>query len=560
MSEMLTAVAIIFIIAGPFLLLANRYNLPAAPMLIIGGLFAGFFIDEELLLQLAQFGIALLVFAFGVSIQLSDLQTVFRDSELAAFAQILVLGLIGMGLGIALGLSPGEAMFVGVAVALSSTIVATALLQTEIHTDLIRGRLGRSIQFLQDIFAVMFLLAMGAGVLELDPIVLQLGYGVVFLGAAAIVNYHVFPWITRLAGGSVELMVIGVISTLVVFIGAAMAVEVPMVVGAFAVGLAIRHDRAAYHGLFNGIESIKDFFVAIFFATVGALVVLPFVELEVAASVEKLILVLVIVVLVVIVKPAVTTAILLYRGYEARTATLTGLSTDQVSEFALIIAIEALILGFLTDAVFDAIILAAAITMITSSLTQRYAEDIYRSLADRGVLSERHGKIDALSEVHEDISDHVIVAGYGRKGRQVVDMLEEHGHPYVVIENDPALRDDLRLECESYVFGDATDKYTWEKARAETAKVIISVTGSQVVSRRLLNFDFDAGLILRAPDERVALELLDEGALYVVVPDLLASEQLIKHLSALFSGEMTRSELRAEGLALLGIDEPSGGR
>ncbi len=554
-SEMLTAVAIIFIIAGPFLLLANRFDLPTAPLLIIGGLLAGFFIDEDIVLQLAQFGIALLVFTFGVSIQLSAIGTVFRDSELAALMQILVVGSIGMALGIIMGLPIEEALFVGVAVALSSTIVATALLQTEVHSDLIRGRLGQSIQFIQDIFALMFLLAMGAGVLELDPIVLQIGYGVVFLAAAAIVNRHVFPWMTRLAGGSVELMVVGVISILVVFIGGAMAVGVPMVVGSFAAGLAIRHDPAVYIGLFNGIESIKDFFVAIFFATVGALVVIPFVEVGVEASIEKLTLVLVIVALTVIVKPVVTTAILMYRGYEARTSTLTGLSTDQVSEFALIIAIEALILGLLTQSVFDAIILAAAITMITSSFTQRYSERIYRSLANRGVLSERHGKTDALSEVHADISNHVIVVGYGKKGSRLVDTLERLDQPYIVIENDPALRDDLRADCESYVFGDAMDAYTWEKARVASAKAIVSVTGSPIVSRRLLEFDFEPGLILRAPDERVALQLIEEGALYVVVPDLLASEQLIKRISALLESELSHDELRAEGMALLGLDE-----
>ena len=554
-SEMLTAVAIIFIIAGPFLLLANRFDLPAAPLLIIGGLLAGFFIDEDIVLQLAQFGIALLVFTFGVSIQLSAIGTVFRDSELAALMQILVVGSIGMALGIIMGLPIEEALFVGAAVALSSTIVATGLLQTEIHTDLIRGRLGQSIQFIQDVLALMFLLAMGAGVVELDPIVLQIGYGVVFLAAAAIVNRHVFPWMTRLAGGSVELMVIGVISILVVFIGGALAVEVPMVVGAFAAGLAIRYDPATYIGLFNGLESIKDFFVAIFFATVGALVVLPFVELGLDASIEKLTLVFIIVTLTVIVKPVVTTAILMYRGYEARTSTLTGLSTDQVSEFALIIAIEALIIGLLTQSVFDAIILAAAITMITSSFTQRHGEGIYRSLANRGVLSERHGKTDALSEVDADISDHVIVVGYGKKGSRLVDTLERLDHPYVVIENDPALRGDLRADCDSFVFGDAMDAYTWQKARVASAKAIVSVTSSQIVSRRLLEFDFDAGLILRAPDERIAMQLLDEGALYVVVPDLLASEQLIKRISALLEGELSRDELRADGMALLGLDE-----
>ena len=147
MSEMLTAVAIIFIVAGPFLLVANRYDLPAPPLLILAGIVAGFFIDEVLALELAQFGIALLVFTFGVGIQLSSIEPVLADSELVALGQILVVGLLGVGVGVLFGLPVGEAVYLGVAAALSSTIVATSLLQTEIRSNLVQGRLGQSIQF-----------------------------------------------------------------------------------------------------------------------------------------------------------------------------------------------------------------------------------------------------------------------------------------------------------------------------------------------------------------------------------------------------------------------------
>ena len=551
MSEMLTAVAIIFIVAGPFLLFANRYDVPPAPLLILAGIVAGLFIDEALALELVQFGIALLVFTFGVGIQLSSLQTVLADSELVALAQILVVGTLGFGFGLLLGVPPGEAVYLGAAVALSSTIVGTALLTTEFRLNLVRGRLGESLQFVQDLFAVAFILVVGAGVLELDPIVLQIGYGAVFLAAATLVNRYVFDVVGRLADGSDELMIVGVVSLLVVFVGTAEAVGVPIVVGAFAAGLAVRHDRAEYLGLFNGLESIKDFFVAIFFVTVGALVVLPFVQIGVAESVEKLALVVGLVLLTVVVKPAVTIALLINRGYEGRTAALTAFSTDQISEFSLIIAIEALLIGLLTQSVFDAIVLAAAVTMITSTVTQRYDERLYRELADREVISGRHDKIDELSNVPEDVTDHVIVLGYGRKGKRMVETCETLERPYVVIENDPAVQEEVKVDCEAYVFGDAMEPYTWEKANAEEAQVILSMTGSTVISRRLLDLEYDATLVLRAQDESTALSLLDAGAAYVAVPDLLAGEQLIRNLQELLDGDLTSDELRAKGIAEL---------
>jgi len=247
----------------------------------------------------------------------------------------------------------------------------------------------------------------------------------------------------------------------------------------------------------------------------------------------------------------VTIAILIHQGYEARTATLTGFSTDQISEFSLIIAIEALLVGLLTQSVFDAIVLAAAITMITSTVTYEHSERLYRLLANRGIVSGRHDRTDEMSDVPEDISDHVIVLGYGQKGKRMVEACERLDQPYVVIENNPMRYDGVCRECSAYVFADAMEPYTWEKANADDARVIMSMTSSELVSQRLLETEYDAKLILRAQDEASALSLLDAGATYVAVPDLLASEELVQHVQRLIDGEFTAAELRTVGLTEL---------
>ncbi|WP_049889237.1 cation:proton antiporter [Natronolimnohabitans innermongolicus] len=557
MTELLTTISIMFIVAGPFLLVANRFDLPTVPLLVIAGTIVGFFIDEALTLELAQYGIALLVFSFGVDIDLSAVRSVIRDSEVAALAQIAVVGSLGVGLGLALGVPLEEALFLGVAAALSSTLVGTALLRTEITMNLLQGRLAQSIHFIQDLLAILFVLVLSAETLDAGPVTTMLGSGLALLVAAVLVNRYLFDAIGRLAGDSDELMILGVVSLLAVFVGAAEYAGVSVAVGAFAAGLAVRHDPVEYLGLFNGLESIKDFFVAIFFLTVGALVVLPFVEIGWSESVEKLVLAGGLALLTVVVKPAITTAILLYRGYEPRSATLASLSSDQVSEFALIIAIEALVLGLLTQSVFDAIILAAAVTMIVSSLTKRYDERIYRVLADRGLLPANHGKVDELSDVTGPLVDHVIIVGYGRHGQKLVEACDADDTPYVVIENDPARREAVVAECDAYVFGDAMEQYTWEKANVDDASLVVSTIDSDPVSRRLLSFEFDADLTLRASDRTIALELLEAGALYVSQPDVLAGKQLVSRIRRVLDDELTPEALREEQLTELNsIDHP----
>ncbi len=548
MTDLLTTVAIMFIVAGPFLLFANRFDLPSVPLLIIAGIVAGLFVDDtDLILELARYGIALLVFTFGVQISLSSVRTVLADSEIAALGQILVVGSLGIGFGVFLGIPVDDAVYLGVAVALSSTIVGTALLQTEIRRNLVRGRLAESIQFVQDLVGIAILLVLGAGTLAADPIATQVGYGVTLLLVAVAINQYVFNRIGRLAGDSDELLIIGVVSLLVAFIGAAELAGISIIVGAFAAGLAVRHNPTEHLGLFNGISSIRDFFVAIFFVTLGMLVASP--------TVEKLVLVSGLLLLVAVVKPVLTTAILIYQGYEPRSATLASLSSDQVSEFALIILIEAWLLGILTNqAVFDAIIFAAAASMITSSLSRRYAEDIYRVASSLGLYKQGKKQIDKRSEMPDSISDHVIIVGYGRQGPKLANACRRLDQPYVVIENDPAEQNEVRADNDAYVFGDAMEPYTWEKARVDSARLIISTVNSEPVSKQLIGFDFDADLILRSDDVEKATTLLDSGALYVTVSDMLASEQLIKQLEALFDGELTREELREKQQAELSLD------
>ncbi|OVE85188.1 cation:proton antiporter domain-containing protein [Natronolimnobius baerhuensis] len=550
MSELLTAVSIMFIITGPLLLAANRYDLPTVPFFILAGVIAGFAmdgfgLDEELTLEIAQYGIALLVFSFGVGIDFAAVRSVLGDSEIAALGQIFIVGSLGIGISIVLGVAPTEAIYLGIAAALSSTIVGRALLQTEIDLRLIRGRLASTIQFVQDLLAIVFVLILGTGTLELGPVAAAIGYGLALIALAFLVNRYLFDIIGRLADGSDELMILGVVSLLAAFIGAAEFAGVSIVVGAFAAGLAVRHDPIEYLGLFNGLESIRDFFVAIFFVTIGALITFPFLETGHAESVEKVLIAGGLVVLTVVVKPALTTAILLAKGYERRTATLTGLSIDQVSEFALIIAIQALLIGAISETVFDAIILAAAVTMITSSLSQRYDEQLYRGLVNRGLLPRAHGKIDAWSDVPTDLSDHVVIVGYGRQGKRLVETCEELDHPYVVIENDPARRETVRKECNALVVGDAMEQYTWEKATVEQARLVFSTIESDSVSRQILSADFNADCIVRASEQETALELLEAGALYVGVPELLAGQQLVEHVEDLLEGDLTAEQLRA---------------
>jgi len=65
---LLTALAVLFVIAGPLLVIAKAARLSVIPALILTGLLVGQLnlIDETVMLELARLGIAFLVFTFSV--------------------------------------------------------------------------------------------------------------------------------------------------------------------------------------------------------------------------------------------------------------------------------------------------------------------------------------------------------------------------------------------------------------------------------------------------------------------------------------------------------------
>ncbi|AFZ73654.1 cation:proton antiporter [Natronobacterium gregoryi] len=539
MTDVITALAIIFITAGVLLIVANHFSLSPVPFFILAGLLSGTVIEEGQLLELAQWGIAFLVFVFGTQVDFGELQSVLRDSEAVAVAQLIVVAPVAFVVATLFGFDTLNAVYFAAAATLSSTIVGSRLLKGEIRSNLVYGRLASSIHFFDDLVAIGLILILSAEVFTAEVITSKIGYGVLFLVAGLLVYRHGFPLLVRLTEGFEELILMGSISILIVFLAAAELAGVSIVVGAFAAGIGIRRDGSEALGVINGLNSIRDFFVAIFFVTVGALVSIP--------SFEVFVVTLMLVALVLIVNPFVTMVAFTYEGYDARTAFLTTTNLNQVSELSLVIAIQALLLGTISPVMFDAIILAAAVTMLMTTFTRRYEDEIYRLLFEDFVSGQQTRKIDERSQVKDDLTDHVIVVGYGRQGRHVVEVCEENERDYVVIENDPVLWDDMRAECRNYVFGDAMSDYPWEKADLKNAQLIVSTVDHQPASEYILEFESDADVILRSQSSWKASEWLERGAIYVSVPNILASDQLLENVDRVLEDD-AKEELREEHL------------
>lgn len=538
MSELIPSLTLMFVTASVLIFTLDRFKHPAIPAYILSGLLISNFVQERFILSLSQIGIAFLVFIFGVKMDLDRLKAVADESISAALIQVAVVGITAYIVAQGLGFNTLNTIYIASAAALSSSLVGLELIESEVRLDLLHGRLAESIQLIQDIIALFVITLLGTG-LQLGAASRNLAQLFLIVGFALFVRKYLFGKIAELAAGSRELLMLLSLSFLTGFITLSSLTGASIVVGAFAAGLSVARFPQNME-ILDTIGSLKDFFSAIFFIGLGALISIP--------GPTALLLTVFLISITVLLQPIITGLGLLINGYDKRTAYLTGLSLDQISEFALIIAIQAYIAGTIQTPVFQSIILAATSTMVISSYTSRFEEEIYRKISDLGLVEVNGRKINKRTQIPENLEDHVILVGYDTQGKEISEALRNEEQEFIIIENDPEKIIEASKQQEHYIFGDVFDYKTWRKAHLDKAKLIVSTIPQKQVSERILGLPTEADKILRSSEVEEAKLLLEQGAFYVNVPDILSGEELLDHLHGVMENTNYREEIRRRNL------------
>lgn len=538
MSEIITSMTLIFVASAVMLLIANRFDQPAVPAYLTAGILISSFVDQRELLGLAQIGIAFLVFIFGLKFDPEKITAVENEALTVNTLQILLIGALSFGFATIIGLETLQAFYFAAAATFSSSLVGLELISEEVDKNLIHGRLAESIHLIQDILAVAVVVLLSSQTFAFNSVAANLGVAAAMIVSALFIRRYLFDFIARQTEGSTELLMLTGLSFLTGFIALSQYFGLSIVVGSFAAGIAVA--RFPHNlDILDTMGSIKDFFGAIFFVTLGALLAFP--------SAGALLMTAGLVLLTAFVGPGLMVVSLIHQGYDPRTSFLTGVSLDQISEFSLIIAIQAWIAGTINEPLFHAIILAATITMTTSSYTKLYEHRLY-DLLERYNIIEAGDQMLPNSNIEEDIEDHIILIGFDIQGKRIVDQLDDVDVDFLIVENDPEKISDLRKQGENFVYGNILNSETWEHANPEDAKLIISTAPFSRVSGTVLDLDTDAGKIVRADELWKAEKLIERGADYVIVPEILTAELIKEHLLGLESEDNYKEELRRRSL------------
>lgn len=522
-------------------LLASVLRQPPLLGYLLGGMIVGpaslGWIKEFIPVEtLAQFGVALLLFALGVEFSLAELGKVkaiaLGGGSLQIGLTIAVTTLISLSLGWVL--EPAQGVFLGAILSLSSTAVVLKCLMERNETETPHGQVMLGILVVQDLALGLMLAVLPA----LDEPAEAIGMALLdaglrislFAGGAVLAGIFIMPRLLRLLAQteSRELFLLGV---MVLCLGIALLTEhlgFSIEMGAFVAGLMISEVEYADQTL-TLVEPLRDIFAALFFVSVGMLIDPIFLW-------NHLELILGLVALVLVGKFLITTPLVMIFGYSLRTALLVGLGLAQIGEFSFVLAARALGLGLISRPVYLFVLGTTAVTLMVTPLLLKLMPKFLDWAEQVPWLMPYFDQTGKILGRGEDLpaANHVVVCGYGRVGRKVVQLLQTYQYPVVVIDLSEAAIQQLRSDRIPYIYGNAASLHVLESAGVSHAKAMAIALPDSMSTRlcvkRALELSPDLDIVVQANQEEDIELLYQLGAREVVQSEFEVSLELSTHL------------------------------
>ncbi len=513
--------------------LANRLRVP----LILGYIVAGVVIGPHTggvtvsnlhqVELLAEIGVALLLFSIGMELSFRELGEVKIIALVGTPVQVLLTVALGLGIGTLLGLEPVPAVVLGGIMSLSSTMVVFKVLMNRGLTGTLSARVMTGILIVQDIAAIPMMILIpqlgggGGGLAELGLTALK---AAAFVAVVVVAGARVIPFVLGAVARaySRELFMLTVAAIGLGIGYATYRFGLSFAFGAFVAGLVL--NRTDYgHQAMSDIIPLRDVFSLIFFTSIGMLFD-PSFFLEHAGIIAAL------TGMVLAGKFVIFFILSRVFGYYNIIPLAVGLGLCQIGEFSFVLARTGKTSGLLDGDIYPVILSVIVITMFISPFLAMLAAPIY---ALRRKFFRRE-PVQTFNYPMEGLAGHVVIAGVGRVGRVVADLLNSLGVGFVVMEQNHAYFEKARDAGFPSVFGDAAQEPVIAAAGISTARVllvtipVLSVTRSIVEQARRTNPGIT--VIARTRDEDEIAGLYGLGVDAVVQPEIEAAIEIIRQM------------------------------
>jgi len=345
----------------------------------------------------------------------------------------------------------------------------------------------------------------GGSTLELLWILLR---AILIIVAIVVLARRIVPWILEKIAhtGRQEIFLLTVVT---ICLGTAALVSlfgVSLALGAFMAGLVVSESHYSEQAL-SEILPLRTIFNVVFFVSVGMLLDLSFL-------IDNAGIVLVVALAILVLKIGTTSASVLVLGYPTRIAAAVGFGLAQIGEFSFVLERAGRSAGLSpagmgeagTQIFIAATVLLMLVTPFQIQASMRFGDRVARLVPGSGRAGRREKNVqtnggEATVSIDTDASssqagastategqhmeDHAIIVGYGQAGRRLVQVLQNRGIPFIVIEMKPEAVREMRESGIPTLYGDAAGAHILEAAGVHEAKMCVIVINDPAITPRI---------------------------------------------------------------------------
>jgi monovalent cation:H+ antiporter-2, CPA2 family len=479
--------------------------------------------NREEMTHLAEFGVVFLLFMIGIELSWERLRTLRRLVFGFGPLQVILSAAAITALTYAVHGGMAAAVLIGLALALSSTAVVVPVLAAQKRLHRPTGRTTFSVLLFQDLAVAPILFSISVlgsgqqgnlGLAFLLALVQAAMALIVIVGVGRLVLRPLFHLVA--ATKSSELFMA---TSLLVVLGTALAAAasgLSMALGAFVAGLLLAETEYR-RAIEATLDPFKGLLLGVFFVSVGA-------GLDVTRLAAMPLLILAGTITLIAIKAGVVAAIGALFRLRRETTLKAALLLGPGGEFAFVIVGAAVAAGLVPEPLAQDALVITTVSMFMIPALARVGV----RLGDRLALTRAPGLPPEPPPSNE--RERVIIAGYGRVGQLVGDMLARHNVPYVAVDSDPAVVAAQRRAGHPVYFGDSASSEFLRACDLERARALVitlnSARATEAAIAAARRERSDLTIVARARDARHASALYNLGVDDAVPENFEASLQL----------------------------------
>jgi Kef-type K+ transport system membrane component KefB len=496
-------------------------------------------IDHHSIDTIASVGLILLLFLIGLEIDLKKMISAGRRITLTGLCQIagcLALGWVFFKL-TGLANSWLEGLYLGVAAALSSTVIIIKVLHDKHEIETLAGRITVGILVLQDLFAILFL-AVQSGLTHpsLGALALALGKVILVVAVGLSVSRFVLPPVFHTVAHVPELILVGALAWCFALSGLADLLGLSREMGALIAGVALSTFPYALD-VTSKVTSLRDFFLTLFFVGLGMSIPVPTISLVLWIIAWS---VFVVVSRLLTVFPPLY---LMRQGH--RVSLLPAINLCQISELSLVLLALGKALGDVSERSFSVVALAFAFLAVNSTYAVFANDAILRRISP---WLTRFGLPDLPAGPPGSGPDvggkRIFLLGFSWTASSFLEAISRRQPELVsslaVVDFNPQVIESLRRRGVHVLYGDVSQTEVLVHAGIGRARLIICSLPNSVL-KGTNNLKLLTQLRALAPEARIivhaerlddASRLYETGADYVLTPRILEADELLDAIEA----------------------------